>query len=227
MTLLNNCATFLNKRFSSAAIAIVAINHIIGLTGLNTPAYQSVFESLTYINLLISFTLVFLFQKPFNNRFFLFVALSFTIGMGAEICGVNTGLPFGIYHYNKTLGPEIWGVPLIIGLNWVLLGYVCGVAVGNYFASALFRIISASLLMVIIDMFLEGFAIRHHFWAWQNFMPPLSNFISWFFISGAVQLFFAVFIRRAPNPVAIGYLVVLIVFLLGDFILNQAFRTFY
>ena len=41
--------------------------------------------------------------------------------MLTEAIGVNTGLLFGTYEYGANLGFKIFGVPLIIGVNWTVL----------------------------------------------------------------------------------------------------------
>lgn len=213
MALLSNRSNDFVHRFSPVLIAVLAINHVIGLVGLNLPAFHALFEGLSYINLLVSFAFVILMHRPINNRFGLFVISAFSIGMAIEIAGVNTGFPFGVYHYNGTLGPQIWGVPIVIGLNWVLLSYTCAVFSRSYTHYKWSNVIIASAMMVVVDIFLERFAIRHHFWTWQNLAPPLSNFISWFFVSCLIQVFFT-FLKEVQNRVSNWYLLILLLFLM-------------
>ena len=52
--------------------------------------------------------------------------------MIAEILGVNYGLIFGKYDYGDNLGLKLLGVPLLIGLNWVVLTFICG-SISNHF----------------------------------------------------------------------------------------------
>lgn len=206
------------SRFALAAVAVILINHVMGLIGLNVVAYKHLFENLSAVNLLLSFILVIVFQKPLNGNFILFCAAAFAVGMAAEICGVNTGQPFGIYDYTSALGPQLFSVPLIIGLNWILLSYVCTVVVKEYIPGKWPKMVAAALLMVTIDLLLEGFAIRHHLWVWQNALPPVQNFVAWFFVALLIQLAAGKWIPKAHNILAGPYLLILFLFLIADWI---------
>ena len=67
-------------------------------------------------------------------------------------------------------------VPLIIGINWVLMVYG-GIALAR---SPDLEEFSASLLAAVImtssDVFIEKFAILSDMWSWQNTEPPLQNY---------------------------------------------------
>ena len=206
--------------FAPAAIIVLVVNHVIGVAGLNNPAGHEVFERLSNINLLLGFFLVLLFHTPVNRNLFWFCVFSFTVGMMAEIAGVNTGYPFGSYSYTPTFGRQVYGVPVIIGINWILLSYVTGVAVNNVLHGGWQKILAASALMVAIDLLLERFAIRHHFWIWRDKVPPVQNYISWFIISIVIQFAFRKLIPASINRNAIAYLVILFVFLITDSLLS-------
>src|SRR5690606_9432009 len=40
---------------------------------------------------------------------------------GAEWLGSTTGFPFGHYHYTALLQPQLFGVPLLIPLAWMMM----------------------------------------------------------------------------------------------------------
>jgi len=200
----------------------MAINHLIGIVGLNNNKFQPFFESLSGINLLLSFLIVLAFQVPLNMKLLWFSFLGFLAGMGAEIIGVNSGYPFGVYYYTSVFGMHVYGVPVIIGINWILLSYVTGVWANSCLKDEWQKILFASLLMVVTDLLLEGFATRHHLWIWQNNIPPVQNYISWFIISVGIQLVFRKLIPGSTNPVASGYLIILFLFLFTDLLLAAA-----
>ena len=202
------------------AFVIIAVNHCIGLLGLNSTFYHALFEKISFLNLLLSFILVMIFHRPFDLRLFIFCVFAFMVGMAAEIAGVNTAYIFGSYHYTPPFGWQVMGVPLIIGINWILLSYVCGVVVAGLFQRVLLRIISAGILMVWIDLLLERFAIRHHFWVWESSVPPLSNYVSWFCISIIIQIGYIALIPYSRNPLAPYYLAILLLFLSGDMLIS-------
>jgi uncharacterized membrane protein len=211
-----------DSQFAKAAIIIMAVNHIIGVIGLNNNGFSRVFESLAGVNLVLSFLMVIVFDAPLNVGLLLFSVFGFVLGMCAEIAGVNTGYPFGIYYYTQVFGLHVYGVPVIIGINWVLLSYVTGIWANNYLKGQWQKILAASALMVVIDFFLESFATRHHLWVWQNKMPPVQNYVSWFMISLAIQFAFRKFIPASANPVAVAYLIILFLFLFADMLLAIA-----
>ena len=108
-----------NKKIS---IGIIWLFHLSGLVGL-LYIDKNLFASLTPLNLFISSTLLFVNQKSLKKKEIIIVFLIFSIGMIAEILGVNYGLIFGKYDYGDNLGLKLLGVPLLIGLNWVGSAY--------------------------------------------------------------------------------------------------------
>src|SRR3954453_20380797 len=42
-------------------------------------------------------------------------------GFAAEVVGVHTGVPFGDYDYIGGLGPTLAGVPIAVGLAWMMM----------------------------------------------------------------------------------------------------------
>ena len=202
--------------FALAALMLMSINHFIGIIGLNSHAYNELFESLAGVNLLLSFLLVIPFHKSLNRHLLLFCGVSFTVGMLAEVAGVNTGYPFGNYTYTPAFGWQVYRVPVIIGINWTLLSYVTGVVANKLGPAEWQKILAASFLMVVIDLLLENFAVRHHFWVWKDNMPPIQNYLSWFGISVVIQFGFRKLIPDSINPNAGAYLVILILFLFAD-----------
>jgi len=203
------------------AIAMLIVNHIVGIIGLNIPVSRSLFENISYINLIISFVLVTAFHSPVNRNLYLFCAGAFVSGMAAEIAGVNTGFPFGAYSYTPALGPQLYHVPIVIGLNWILLSYVCAVFMKRFVKQGWGSIVAAGILMVAIDILLEGFAIRHHFWSWKNHIPPVTNYISWLLVSVFIQFVFQKLISGCTNVIASKYLLVLFLFLLLDQVVSS------
>jgi len=211
---------------SFMAIMVVAIIHLVGIVGLNSASYHAFFERLAGVNLLLSFLLVMVFHKPVNKRFVFFCLFAFIIGMSLEIIGVNTGYPFGSYCYTNVLGPQILGVPFIIGFNWILLSYSAAISVALYLKHWWQRVVAASVMMVGIDLLLESFAIHHHFWIWQSAGPPVQNYVAWFLISLLIQFGFVRLIPSSSNANAPRYLVILSLFLLIDLLFSSVGRTF-
>jgi putative membrane protein len=215
MNLLHSAQQFLQRWSAVIAIAFLAANHLIGAVGLSTQQ-RTVFENVSWLNLLLSLVVVIAFQKPLGKNMLLFVTVAFTVGMLVEISGVNTGLPFGAYYYTPKFGTQVLGVPLIIGFNWVLLSYCCGILVQLYFSNNVMKIVAASMAMLAIDLLLEPFAIRYTFWVWKEGTPPMQNFLSWFVVSLPIQWVFCKQMAGSSNRISSAYLLILVAFLLTD-----------
>ncbi|MEM0064994.1 MAG: carotenoid biosynthesis protein [Metallosphaera sp.] len=114
-----------------------------------------------------------------------FFLVSFSIGLIAEIIGVNTGLLFGRYYYTPYLGFEVFNVPILIPFLWSTLGYFSYVPTRNYLISPLF--------MVIIDLAIDPLFSKFD-WHWIHpgpyFGVPIYNFVSWYVVSMLIYLSF-------------------------------------
>ena len=106
------------------SIATIWIFHISGIIGI-IYSNSSWFIKATPLNLALSFLLVLINTKISKKTVFLFF-LCFTVGMLAEIIGVNKGLIFGEYSYGDALGIKVFGVPILIGINWCILVFITG-----------------------------------------------------------------------------------------------------
>ena len=107
------------------SIFIVWIFHVCGLIGI-TYGNKDWFIAFTPVNLFLSFFLLFVTQNELNNKNIISALSIFLIGMIAEILGVNFGIIFGEYEYLDNLGIKIFGVPIIIGVQWILLTFITG-----------------------------------------------------------------------------------------------------
>jgi putative membrane protein len=211
---------FLQRHLAFIAMLFLAANHAIGVVGLNTQQ-RLLFENVSWINLLLSLLVLLAFQKPLGKNTLTFSAFAFALGMLVEVLGVNTGFPFGTYYYTQKFGTQVFGVPLIIGLNWVLLSYCCGLLVQPYFNNDLLKIVAASALMLALDLLLEPFAIQHTFWVWKDVTPPIENFLSWFVVSLPIQWVFRKQMAGSSNKISTAYLFILVSFLIADLLASH------
>lgn len=172
------------------ALAVLVIFHGVGLWGLLLSGNPAYFQQLTPMNLLLTNVLLFGFHRHWNGAFVLFAAVVFAVGFLSEVVGVHTGLLFGDYSYGAALGAKLWEVPLLIGLNWLMLVYTTG-HISNYTGLPwLAKALVGAGLMVLLDYFIEPVAMRYDFWGWEGSHIPLSNFIGWFGVALLLQLYF-------------------------------------
>ena len=83
--------------------------------------FKEVVLVLTPVNLLTMLVLFFWGNANFSFNFFKTISLIYIIGVLVEIIGVNSSIVFGDYYYGQALGLQIFGTPLIIGVNWLTL----------------------------------------------------------------------------------------------------------
>lgn len=172
------------------AVAVLIIFHCVGFWGLLYSGRPTYFQNLTPMNLLLTNTLLFAFHRQWRAAFILFAAVVFGVGFFAEVLGVHTGLLFGEYSYGEALGTKVWEVPLLIGLNWLMLVYITG-HISNYTRlPRLAKAVLGAALMVLLDYFIEPVAVQYDFWSWYGADIPLSNFLGWFAVALALQVYF-------------------------------------
>lgn len=181
---------------------LVLLFHAVGLSGFLLPQWQDLFIALVPFHLLLMFVLLLISHGQSNTKFLWFLLLMYLAGFGIEYFGVHTGLIFGSYQYGSTLGFKLAEIPLLIGLNWVLLIYSAGTTVNYLLVSnrLIKSAIGASVLM-LLDMLIEPVAIRFDYWSWANQEIPVKNYISWWLFSFAGCWFFNQMIAKRSNIV--------------------------
>ena len=96
--------------------------------------------------------------------------------------GVNFNLIYGSYSYGENLGLKIYGVPLVICINWSLLTIVSADIAKLITQNKVLRILIGALLMVLLDCLIEISAPRFDFWVFEDEIAPLQNYYAWFIV---------------------------------------------
>jgi putative membrane protein len=207
---------------------IVLLFHVTGLLGILFTPYKDWFVNNTPVVLLTMFLLLTNSQIKSFKAYILFSFIAFMTGMVTEIIGVNTGLLFGNYAYGEVLGPKIYGVPFLIGLNWFVIVYCAGALLTqgvellknklqikiNGFASSILVIIGGAAITTCFDFILEPVAVKLHFWSWENGQVPLLNYLCWFIISAILLVVKMYFKSIRINSFAISLLIIQALFFL-------------
>ena len=175
-----------NKK--NISIFIIWLVHISGLLGM--VFYDlDFFAGYTSINLFLMSIILFANIKLNNKNQIFSLLLIFLIGMFSEFIGVNYGLIFGEYIYGNNLGFKLFGVPFLIGLNWVILTVICAniasILIKNN--SIIQIIILGTLLLLFMDFVMEPIAPKLDLWKFKNLVVPTSNYIGWLIISILTQ----------------------------------------
>ncbi len=206
----------INKTYFS--IFLIWLVHISGLLGLLF--YDFIFfASFTPINLFLTSLLLMVNQIKLKRVELLSIILIFCTGILVEFLGVNYGLLFGEYSYGKNLGPKLFGVPILIGMNWVILTVISG-SISSYISkgSKILSILLGSILMLFIDFFIEPVAPILDFWEFKNSIVPLSNYTGWFMTGLITQLLYQYLFKEKELKFSLNlYLAILVFFLFLNF----------
>jgi len=213
------------------ATAIAVLFHVIGLTGILFFDRQ-LFVSLTPFNLLLSAGLLIYTQAEKNKAFFLFVLVCVVVGFTVEYIGVNHQLLFGEYEYLNAMGEQWQRVPLVIGVNWFIMMYCCGVSIqlllnrmwnklkdtdqpARKNVGFVAVILDAALLATFFDWVMEPVAVKLGWWKWLgDGSIPLLNYVSWFGISALLLLLFRLLSFDKQNQFAVNLLLIQFMFFL-------------
>lgn len=164
-------------------IAVVLVFYSVGIAGILFPGSRSTFLSLFPVALLLSLaTIIIWHQGQLTGKGILAMFSIAVAGFLVEVAGVNTGVVFGSYSYGSALGPELFGTPLIIGVNWLILSYSAASLTGTI-SNPVLKIIAGALMMVLYDFVTEHAAPLTDMWHWEDGKVPFQNYAAWFLVS--------------------------------------------
>ena len=150
------------------------------------------FAGFTSVNLLLMSIILFLNTKLDSKYHILLILSIFLIGMITESLGVNYGLIFGDYEYGNNLGFKLFGVPYLIGVNWIILTVISG-NIASFITknrSIVLTIIIGALLMLAMDFVMEPIAPKLDMWRFKNLIVPSSNYVGWLFVGLFTQVIY-------------------------------------
>ncbi|MFO8061852.1 MAG: carotenoid biosynthesis protein [bacterium] len=173
---------------------------------------------LTPFTLLLTGLFVLFYSFRDNKRIFAFVAVTWTITFFVEVLGVKTGAVFGQYRYGNSLGLQIMDVPLIIGLNWVILIMASCDFIMQYEDRIFMGAVFAGIMTVCLDLFIEPVAIRLDYWHWSSGMPPMKNYAAWFIITFIIALVYQKLQYRSQSSILKHYFLVQLIFFMTIYI---------
>jgi putative membrane protein len=217
---------------NNIALFLAVLFHVCGAIGIIYTPYRDWFIHKTPLTLFIMAVLLVFTQKEKNMAFSFFLALCYATGMITEIIGVNTGYLFGKYEYGTVLGPKLYSVPWLIGVNWFIAVFCSGNIVfrlnewvykklpADVLPSRTVQlfsfVIDAALLTTLFDYILEPAAIKLSFWKWlPDNSIPIYNFGCWFVISAALLTAFRLLHFDKHNQFALHLFIIQILFFLA------------
>ena len=200
-----------NKPTSIISIGIIWLFHICGMIGISY-GNKEFFLAFTPINLFISFVLLFINQVQLEKSELNAALIIFFIGMISEILGVNYGLIFGDYVYLDNLGFKVLGVPVLIGVNWIILTFITGSMSSYIIKNKHIAALTGAILMILLDLIIEPVAPLLGFWIFDLPTVPLQNYIGWFVIGLTTQYIYHFNIERKEYSFSINLLLVNAIF---------------
>ena len=145
----------------------------------------------------------------------IFISITFFISMLMEILGEKTGIIFGgKYKYNLELtpGPNLFGIPIVIPIAWIMLIYMSHNLFCFLGSFDLNRILNNSMdvsiipciMMVLVDLVLDPIAVDEKRWEWsirgKYYGVPLLNFFGWFINCLIIWVLFSYFSLTIKTP---------------------------
>lgn len=201
----NNTSGIVNKlRTEEKTVRLLLIIFFtVGVAGFALPITSNFFTHLTPFALLLSISALSVFHRTERYKKSLIIfSIIFLSGFLIEVVGVNSGIVFGNYSYGGGLGIQLLDTPLMIGINWLFLVYCTSIIVNSFPLNNFFKIISASLLMVLYDVLLEQIAPILDMWEFEGGYAPVRNYLSWFIISLIFNFFLRLTGIRYENRLA-------------------------
>ncbi len=193
------------------SVFVVWLFTISGIFGILSD-YQEWFLSLTPLNLLVSFLAVFWLIEDVSGKLLFALSIPFFLGFITEALGVNYGLIFGSYAYGENLGYKVFGVPIMICVNWALLTMITADVAKTITKNVLLSAFIGGALMTGLDFIIEVSAPRFDFWEFENGVVPLQNYIGWLITAFVAHLGYQSFKIKTNKTISIQVFISIIVF---------------
>jgi putative membrane protein len=156
-----------------------------------------------------------------------FVGLCLGVATFFESMSLRTGFPFGHDRFTDLMGPKISGLPILLALAWVGMGYLSWVVSLSLLGGEnkplsgrriVLMPLVASFVMTSWDLSMEAvWAGVDHGWVWLDggsyYGVPISNFFGWFLTAYVFyQLFAFYLLEREQVPVRASHWILAILF---------------
>ena len=186
-------------------IWVLGLLYFVGTASMLFPELKTLILPFAALNLALSFGLL-LHTYRWDGKILILSFMLFAVGMTAEWIGVHTGYLFGDYVYGANLGPKLFEVPLIIGVNWAMLAWLAFDLAKRLAKNKAAQVFIGAATMTLIDVLMEPVAAANDFWAFKNLEVPLFNYLCWFLLSIFIQLYLVWQVKLEKNKTALWLL---------------------
>jgi len=200
---------------------ILAIIYLVGVVGFILPQTKKLMPSLVWVNLMFTVVVLLAYHKKWSREIVLALFLIGASGFLLEVIGIKTGRIFGYYQYGPTLGYALWDTPLMMFVNWLTTVYVTRQVAEMVSKDIVFTSLMAAFLMVLLDYFLEPFAIRYGLWLWNSGVVPMQNYIAWFVAGFFLQYLFIRGVKFPTNKLSLPVYLIQLAFFIALFLIHR------
>lgn len=197
---------------------LLFIVYAVGYTGFQFAETKGLMRDLIWVNLVLTLIVLLIYHKKWDKSFIITSLLLAIAGYGLEVFGVKTGLVFGEYKYGPTLGYKYWETPIMMCVTWITTLYITRQIAESLVKDPFLHCLIAALLMVLLDFFIEPFAISQYMWAWKNTVVPVHNYIGWFISGFILQYIFLKFTKFPQNKLSLVVYIIQLGFFLALFL---------
>lgn len=197
-------------RYERLFIGLLLFMYASGLLAHSLPALRPLTLATTDLFLLFfTSTILFLvYRRQGDARMWWWVLIAYIGTFAVEAVGTATGRIFGDYSYGPTMRWQLFDVPLVIALNWVVLILATNHVAAYLRQGPVLHSLVASLLIAIYDYFIEPVAIKLAYWTWAAGDIPLRNYLAWAVVAFIFSLPLNWLRIRYRSPVLPVYLLV-------------------
>lgn len=186
----------------------------LGFIGLAIPWTFPFFVVLTPLAVVVALAMLIMgHERLIDWRFFTAMGIVFALSYVVELLKVHVFFVEDVFFFGDSFGPVLLNIPLMIGLCWVALLYICAAVAERLNTNAVVKVLAGSGLVVLFDIALELVAHKLDFWYW-TWELPIWNYVLWFVAAVIMLTIMKLFGVRIENKLATTMYVTLIIFLL-------------
>jgi uncharacterized membrane protein len=200
---------------------LLAIIYAVGVAGFLFTQTRPIMIQLVWVNLLLTMLTLLAYHKKWTREFVLAALMVGTCGFLIEVLGVNTGWIFGYYQYGPTLGYDIWNTPLMMFVNWLTTVYITRQTAELMAKDTVLVCFIASALMVLLDYFIEPFAIKNGMWLWNGVDVPVQNYVAWLVFGFILQYLFAKAVKFPTNKLSLPVYLIQLAFFVALYLFQK------
>jgi uncharacterized membrane protein len=201
---------------------MLAALYAAGIVAFSFPQTSSIARQLIWPVLVLTCLVLLAFHKKWTREFTVSVFLIAFMGFLIDVLAVKTGFIFGYFQYGSTLGFKFWETPLSLMAFWVTMVY-CSRQIAEMVAKDTFVVsILAAALMLLLDYFVEPFAIRYGLWSWNEGATPLHNYMGLGISALVMQYIYCKSLKIPANKLSLVIYLIQLGFFITLFFLKRS-----